>query len=45
MIQNIQALRAFAAISVAIYHTGYNLFGKNTDFSAVAFFCSLAARI
>ena len=38
MINNIQALRAFAAISVAIYHTGFNIFGVHTDFYGVAVF-------
>ena len=45
MIQNIQALRAFAAISVALYHTGYNLFGVSTDFYGVAVFFVISGFI
>ena len=45
MINNIQALRALAAISVSIYHTQYNLFGTNTDFYGVAVFFVISGFI
>jgi exopolysaccharide production protein ExoZ len=40
MISNLQALRAFAAIAVVFYHTGYFFGTIHTEFSGVAiFFC------
>ena len=46
MISNIQVLRAFAALAVVFYHTGYFIDGRvHTDFQGVAVFFVISGFI
>lgn len=45
MIYNLQALRAFAASGVVIYHSHATFFGKSTEFHGVALFFALSGYL
>lgn len=45
MINNLQFLRAFAALSVVFYHTGYTVNGISTEFQGVAIFFAISGFI
>jgi len=45
MLGTLQALRAFAAISVVVYHSGYLVFGVHTDLGGVTLFFVISGFI